>query len=79
MGSILDTVTISHDVVDTSVEELGWCVNMCLLRPFTAPLRDHRFASSVVTPRGYKVGGRLTQTYVLSNELLMPPHLLPCG
>jgi hypothetical protein len=36
MGPILDMITVSHDVVDTSCEELGWCVNICLLCPFTA-------------------------------------------
>jgi hypothetical protein len=58
MGPILDTVAVSHDVVGTSCEELGWRVNMCLLHPFTTHVRAHRFASSVVTPRGYKAGGR---------------------
>jgi hypothetical protein len=57
LGPILDTVVISHDVEGTSCEELGWHVNSCLLRPFPTSVRAHRFASSVVTPRGYKAGG----------------------
>jgi hypothetical protein len=55
---ILDMVTVSHDVAGVSCEELEWCLNMCLLHPFTMPVRAHRFASSVVTPWGYKAGGR---------------------
>jgi hypothetical protein len=45
---------------------------------FTAPVRAHRFASSVVTPRAYKAGGRpcanlcpLTRTLIAST----PPSL----
>jgi hypothetical protein len=33
---------------------LGWCVNLCLLCLFTAPGSACRFASSIVTPLGYK-------------------------
>jgi hypothetical protein len=57
VGTILDTVAISCDVVGTSWEELGWHVNMCLLHPFIAPIRARRFASSVVTSWGYKACG----------------------
>jgi hypothetical protein len=57
MGPILDTFTVSHDVVGMSSEELERCVNMGLLCPFTAPVRARRFTSSVVTPQGYKAGG----------------------
>jgi hypothetical protein len=57
MGPVLDTVVVSHDVVGASCEKLGWHVNMCLLHPFTVPIRARLFTSSVVTPQGYKVGG----------------------
>jgi hypothetical protein len=57
MGPILDTVAISHARVGTSCEELGSRVNMSLLHPFTMPTRARYFASSVVTPRGYKARG----------------------
>jgi hypothetical protein len=58
MGPILDTVAISRDVVGAPCKELGWLVNICLLRPFTVPVRSHHFTSSVVTARGYKAGDR---------------------
>jgi hypothetical protein len=58
MGAILNTVVVSHDVAGVSCEELGWHVNMCLLHPFTMPVMAYRFTSSVVTPRGHKVGNR---------------------
>jgi hypothetical protein len=58
VGPILDTFTISHDVVSTLREELERHVNISLLLPFTAPVRAHRFASLVLTPWGYKAGGR---------------------
>jgi hypothetical protein len=56
IGPILDTVAISRDVKGTSCKELGQHVNSCLLHLFTAPAGAHHFASSVVTPRGYKAG-----------------------
>jgi hypothetical protein len=31
VGSILDTVLVSHNVEGASCEELGWCINSCLL------------------------------------------------
>jgi hypothetical protein len=34
---ILDMVAVSCAIVGASCEELGRCVNMGLLRPFTAP------------------------------------------
>jgi hypothetical protein len=49
MGPILNMVDISCNVEGVSCEELGWPVNLCLLRPFTAPIRAYHFASSVVT------------------------------
>jgi hypothetical protein len=57
MGPILDKVGVSCNVEGASCEELGWCINSCLLRPCTAPVRAQCFASSVVTPRGYKASG----------------------
>jgi hypothetical protein len=57
VGPILDTVTVSHDVAGVSGDELGWHVNMCLLRPFAALVRARHFASSAVTTWGYKAGG----------------------
>jgi hypothetical protein len=35
VGHILDTIVISHVVVGMLYKELGRCVNMGLLRPFT--------------------------------------------
>jgi hypothetical protein len=58
MGPVLDTVSISHTVVGTSREEMERHVNMGLLFPFTMLVRARRFASSVLTLRGYKDGGR---------------------
>jgi hypothetical protein len=58
VGPVLDTIAISYDVADTSCKKLGWLVNMCLLHPFTAPVRACHFTSSVVTAWGYKAGGR---------------------
>jgi hypothetical protein len=37
MGPILDTIVVSLDVAGMLCEELGWCVNMSLLCPFTSP------------------------------------------
>jgi hypothetical protein len=54
VGPILDTVSISHNVEGTSFEELGRCINSCLLHLFTTHVRVRHCASSVVTPRGYK-------------------------
>jgi hypothetical protein len=36
VGPVLDMVVVSRAVVGTSCEELGWCVIMGLLHPFTA-------------------------------------------
>jgi hypothetical protein len=58
MGPALDMDVVSHDVVGMSCMELGWHVNMCLLCPFTTPIRVCRFVSSVLTPWGYKSGSR---------------------
>jgi hypothetical protein len=70
MGLILDMVALSHDAASASCKELGWCVNMCLLHPFTLPVWAHCFASSVVTPRGYKAGGHLCANL---HHLARPP------
>jgi hypothetical protein len=70
MGPVLDTVAISRDVEGASFKEFGWCVNLCLLCPFTMFVRVRRFASSVVTPRGYKAGGH---PYMNVRHLTRPP------
>jgi hypothetical protein len=58
MGPILDMIIVSCGVAGVSYEEL-WChVNICLLHPFIVSVRAHHFASSVVTPQGYKAGSR---------------------
>jgi hypothetical protein len=58
VGPILDMITVSHGVAGASCEELGCHVDMCLLRPFNASVRAHRFASSVDTPWDYNTGNR---------------------
>jgi hypothetical protein len=73
-GAILGTVVVSRDIEGTSYEELGWHINLCLLRLFIAPARAHRFASLVVTPRGYKAGGR---PYAQPTSYRMISHHLP--
>jgi hypothetical protein len=52
MGPILDTVIISCSVVGTSCEEYVRQVNLGLL----CMQGPHHFASSVITPWGYKAG-----------------------
>jgi hypothetical protein len=42
MGPILDMVVVSHDVEGMSYEELGWHVNLSLLRLFIVPARARR-------------------------------------
>jgi hypothetical protein len=76
LGSVLDTVAISHDVNDTSCEELMWHVKSCLLHIFTAPARARRFASSIVTLRGYKVG-KCPCTQPTSSHMIS--HYLPAS
>jgi hypothetical protein len=44
---------------------------------FTAPIVAHRFASSVVTPWGYKAGGRSYATYILLHDLPSSTRFLP--
>jgi hypothetical protein len=58
MGPVLETVATSRDVEGTSYEESGWRANSFLLRLFKVPGRPSCFASSVVTPRGYKASDR---------------------
>jgi hypothetical protein len=80
MGPILDMVVVSRDVEGALCEELGWRVYSCLPHPFTVFVRAHHFASSVVTPHGYKAGIRPpTRTYVLSHDLPSSHRLLPYG
>jgi hypothetical protein len=50
VGLVLYTVAVSRDVEGVSCEDLGWCVNSCLLHIFTAPATVCHFASSVVKP-----------------------------
>jgi hypothetical protein len=66
---ILDTVVVFHDVEGLSCKESGWRANSCLLRPFTVSVRACRFASSGVTPWGYKAGDR---PYVNLRPLVRP-------
>jgi hypothetical protein len=73
MGPILDMVVVSHDVEGVSCDELGWRVNSCLLRLFSVFAGARRFASSVVTPQGYKARGcsctQPTSSYMISHRL----------
>jgi hypothetical protein len=48
-----------------------------LLRLFTVPAEPSCFASSVVTPRGYKAGGSSYATYIFPDDLPPSPRLLP--
>jgi hypothetical protein len=57
MGPILDIVATSYDVEGALYGESEWHVNSFLLHLFTSLAKRHRFASSVVTPWGYKAGG----------------------
>jgi hypothetical protein len=73
MGPVLDTIVVSCGVEGTLCEELGWHVNSCLLRLFIVPPGAHGFASLVVTPRVYKVGGhhyvQRTSSRMISHHL----------
>jgi hypothetical protein len=66
MGPVFNMFTISCNVVGTPCEELERHVNMGLLRPFTAPVRAHHFATLVLTPWGYKASGHPMLSYILS-------------
>jgi hypothetical protein len=75
MGLILDTFTISCDVLGMSCKELERLVIMGLLCPFTVPVWACRFTSSIVTLRGIKASNHpyanlhpLTQTLVASSH-----------
>jgi hypothetical protein len=46
---------------------------------FTTPTEPNSFASSVVTPRGYKVGDRSCATYIFPHNIPPLLHLLPYG
>jgi hypothetical protein len=46
---------------------------------FTVPVDPSRFASSVVTLWGYKVGGHSYTTYIFPDDLPLSPTLLPYG
>jgi hypothetical protein len=50
-----------------------------LLRFFTVPVEPSSFASSVVTPWGYKAGGFSYATYNFPHDLPPSLHLLPYG
>jgi hypothetical protein len=76
VGPILDTVAVSCGVEGTSCEELGWRINLCLLCLFIAPARGRRFASLIVTPQGYKGGGR---SYVQPMSSCTISHHLPAS
>jgi hypothetical protein len=55
MGTILDIVVVSRAViVGTTCEESGRHVNMGLPHLLLCLASAHCFASSIVTPRGYK-------------------------
>jgi hypothetical protein len=54
MELILDIVVVSHNVEGASYEESRWHANSFLLHLFTVSAKTCCFASSVVTPRGYK-------------------------
>jgi hypothetical protein len=56
------------------VRGVGCCVSSFLLCLFTVPVELSRFASSVITPRGYKTGDRSCATYILPYDL-PPPSL----
>jgi hypothetical protein len=47
--------------------------------PFYVPAKPIRFASLVVTPRGYKVGGHSYTTYIFPLDLPPSLCLLPYG
>jgi hypothetical protein len=53
--------------------------NSFLLRLFTVPTEPNRFTSSVVTPWGYKAGGRSYATYIFPHDLPLSLRLLPYG
>jgi hypothetical protein len=44
---------------------------------FTVPMEPSRFASSVVTPQGYKACDLSYTIYIFSHVLPLSPHLLP--
>jgi hypothetical protein len=46
---------------------------------FTAPMELGRFASSVITPRGYTAGGGSCATYIFPHNLPLSPRFLPYG
>jgi hypothetical protein len=69
MGPILDMVVISHDVEGASCGESRWCINSCLLPLFIALATARRFASSVVTPWGYKASGRSYAQFISSRTI----------
>jgi hypothetical protein len=48
----------------------------CLI---TVPAEPSHFASSVGTPRGYKVGGRSCASYIFPYDLPPSPRQLPYG
>jgi hypothetical protein len=69
VGPILDTIAVSRNVEGASCEELGWHI-------FTMLTRAHHFASSVVTPWGYKTSGRSYAQPMSSHTI---SHRLPAS
>jgi hypothetical protein len=56
---------------------VGWRVRLFLLCFFTEAVELSRFASSVVTLRGYKTGARSYATYIFLHNLPPSLHRLP--
>jgi hypothetical protein len=47
--------------------------------PYMVPAEPSRFASSVITPRGYNAGSSSCATYIFPHDLPLSPNLLPYG
>jgi hypothetical protein len=76
VGPVLNMVVVSHD--EEGAPFWIWLSYISfLLRLFTVPVEPSRFATMLVTTRGYKVGGRSCTTYILSHDLSSSPRLLP--
>jgi hypothetical protein len=74
VASFLALFVVSRDVEGALCEEVGWHVNSCLLRLFIVPARARCIASLIVTPWGYKDGGR---HYVQPTSSRTISHHLP--
>jgi hypothetical protein len=55
------------------------CRGRVILRLFTTPMEPSHFASSVITPQGYKAGGHSYATYLFPHDLPLSPCFLPYG